>query len=378
MKPYKAELTEELKAFFGTQDVASHEAFPVNTFSELQEQMARLSCINKSSVLYYRGQKRDYKADGSQKSSFYPTIYRGRMTPDEKEMRWHQLEYASNKLVDYLSKANLKSPIKLLKRKYLLQWSILQHYEVVPTPLIDVTQSLRIACSFALMDNPVGEGEDCAYVYAFALPYVNHRISIDSEEYLAIIRLLSVAPPEARRPYHQEGFLVGEDFIQKDYVKKEELDLNNRLVAKFKIPKNEEFWDIERKQEKRVLYPEDDVVEAVCTRIHEEVQRVFTHPGGHNISTYITTPIFMSFLSHWITIENVLRMVSGKQIDTKIPISNIINEVPLSKSLKKRLRSTNRVRNIVIHDPTMFKPYMAGIMRDVENLEYELKTELKW
>ena len=378
MKNYKAELTEELKGFFGTEDIVSHEGFPVKTFSELQEQMARLSCLNKSSVLYYRGQKADYKADGSQKSSFYPTIYRGRLTPDEKEIRWHQLEYASKKLVDYLMKANLKSSLNLIQRKSLLQWSILQHYEVVPTPLIDVTQSLRVACSFALMDNPVGEGEDCAYVYAFALPYVNHRISIDSEEYLTTIRLLSVAPPEARRPYHQEGFLIGEDFIQKDYVKKEELDLNNRLVAKFKIPKADSFWNIESKLDKDMLYPKNDVVEVVCDSIREEVHRVFTHSGKHDISTYISTPEFMSFISHWITIENVLRTVRGKQKDSMIPISNIIKESPLSESLIKRLQSTNRVRNIVIHDPTMFKPYMADIMRDVANLEYDLKTECKW
>ena len=378
MKSYIGELTDELNDFFGTGSIASHEGFPVNTFSELQEQMARLSCLNKSSVLYYRGQKRDYKAEGSQKSSFYPTIYRGRLTSDEKERRWHQLDYASKKLVEYLPSANLKSSLKLIERKNLLQWSILQHYEVVPTPLIDVTQSLRVACSFALMDNPVGEGEDRAYVYAFALPYVNHRISIDSEEYLTTIRLLSVAPPEARRPYHQEGFLVGEDFIQKDYVAKEELDLNNRLVAKFTIPKNDSFWNIESKMEKSVLYPENDVVENVCNRIREEVNRVFTHSGEHNVSDYISTPEFMSFISHWITIENVLRAVSGKQNDTKTAISNIIKEVPLTESLRKRLLNTNRVRNIVVHDPTKFKPYMASIMKDVASLEYDLKTEVGW
>ncbi len=129
---------------------------------------------------------------------------------------------------------------------------------------------------------------------------------------------------------------------------------------------------------KSVLYPENDVVENVCNRIREEVNRVFTHSGEHNISDYISTPEFMSFISHWITIENVLRAVSGKQNDTKTPISNIIKEVPLTESLRKRLLNTNRVRNIVVHDPTKFKPYMASIMKDVATLEYELKTEVGW
>lgn len=36
-----------------------------------------------------------------------------------------------------------------LKRQRILHWSILQHYEVSATPLLDVTHSLPIAASFA-------------------------------------------------------------------------------------------------------------------------------------------------------------------------------------------------------------------------------------
>ena len=36
-----------------------------------------------------------------------------------------------------------------LRRQRILRWSILQHYEICDTPLLDVTQSIRIAASFA-------------------------------------------------------------------------------------------------------------------------------------------------------------------------------------------------------------------------------------
>ena len=56
------------------------------------------------------------------------------------------------------------------------------------------------------------------------------------------VRLLSVAPPQALRPYYQEGFLIGEDEFSETYTNKDELDLNNRLVAKFKFKNNSAFW----------------------------------------------------------------------------------------------------------------------------------------
>lgn len=380
MRRIYGKLTEELKAFIGNEDVSSHEGLFVNTYSELQVQMAKLSCINKNYTLYYRGQHRDYKAidSKSQRSSFYPTIFRGKLSADEKEIRWNQLEYASKKLVEYLkTKGIVSSSLKMIERKQLLQWSILQHYEVVPTPLIDVTQSLRVACSFALLDNPEGH----AYVYAFALPYVNHRISIDSEAYLTNIRLLSIAPPEALRPYHQEGFLVGEDFIQREYSNKEELDLNNRLIAKFIIPNDSSFWDIESILNKSILYPENDLVDMACREIRDEIKRVFAHADGYNISAFISTPEFMSFISHWVEIEKVLKTLYSRKKrgeDGRTPISTIIKELDLSDTLKRQLLRTNYVRNIVIHDPSSFKPNMAATMKNIPNLEFELKHELKW
>lgn len=139
MRQITGQLIEELQSEIGNQDIASSEGIKVERYSELHYHIAKLACLNKKFTLFYRGQKEDYKASDSisQKSSFYPTIYRGRITQNEKELRWSKLQYASDKLITYLRNAGIaSSSLKILERKSLLQWSILQHYEVVATPLI--------------------------------------------------------------------------------------------------------------------------------------------------------------------------------------------------------------------------------------------------
>ncbi|MDD7134144.1 MAG: FRG domain-containing protein [Bacteroidales bacterium] len=257
------------------EQISPHASFPicqwvdVHTFEELQLKVAELSCLCKQYVLYFRGQSHDYPYKSGD-TCLYPTIYRGKYTKD----RWKELELASKLLMQKLSaKYPKKYFVSILNRKPMLQWSILQHYEVVPTPLIDVTQSLRVACSFALQENP--PKEEYAYIYAVALPYVSHRIHTDSEEYMTVIRLLSIAPPFAKRPYFQDGFLVGEDVIQEKYFSKNELDLSRRLIAKFRIPtKNPGFWKGETKMDKETLLPKDDKMDDICKEVEKELEEI--------------------------------------------------------------------------------------------------------
>lgn len=213
MKGINPRLTDALKKHLNKKAVWSQPAYPMSTYSQLQKEIARLACQNKDYVLYFRGQTSEYQTS---RSLILPSIYRTDKTSSIEE-RWDRLENASKLLIENLEKSRMnKAEWELLKRKPLLQWSILQHYEVVPTPLIDVTQSLRVACSFARLKNTQNEDntQNEGYVYVIALPYVSHRIYMDSEEYLTIIRLLNIAPPEALRPYYQDAFLVGEDVIQ--------------------------------------------------------------------------------------------------------------------------------------------------------------------
>ena len=213
MRKITPELTDDLLRYTSPELVAKNDAVLVSNYKELRKHIAQLSYANKDCILFYRGQKDDYRNIKSGKSTFYPTMYRGdRLEKEELKFRWEKLNKASE---IFISKLKSKYPNKtyIVKRKRIVQWSILQHYEVTETPLIDVTQSLKVACSFAVLDN----NNEYAYVYVFALPYYTNRISVNSEHYLTNVRLLSVAPPQALRPYYQEGFLIGEDEFNEIY-----------------------------------------------------------------------------------------------------------------------------------------------------------------
>lgn len=270
MKTITPILNDTPKLKMQGKNVASSAGILMTSFSALQREVAELSCLNKRYVLYFRGQGHDYLAGKG--SALYPAIYRGSLSKSTYKSRWTDLEKACELLVAKLPSSGIGTQnIGLLKRKPLLQWSILQHYEVVATPLIDVTQSLRVACTFAQMDCKEDDAE--AYVYVIALPYVSHRIHIDSEEYMTVIRLLSIAPPNALRPYCQDGFLVGEDVIQEKYYDKRELNLSRRLVAKFRIPaKDDKFWDTESSMDGESLLPKKDEMLYICNEVKKELE----------------------------------------------------------------------------------------------------------
>jgi hypothetical protein len=62
------------------------------------------------------------------------------------------------------------------RRRRYIQWSILRHYEVCPTPLLDLTHGLRVACSFAFLS----PGHEDPLVFVFALPYMTNRVTINN------------------------------------------------------------------------------------------------------------------------------------------------------------------------------------------------------
>ena len=125
----------------------------------------------------------------------------------------------------------------------------------VPTPLIDVTHSLLVACSFALLE----PNARLPIVYVLGLPYITNRVSINSEYDLAIIRFLSACPPKGLRPYFQDGYLAGTDDITDQYDSKDELDFNRLLIAKFQIKKHPHFWGSDfHPLPHYALYPDND------------------------------------------------------------------------------------------------------------------------
>ena len=165
MRKIQGHLTNELAKKRDPKDVAGSEPFFVPTFLELVRHSARLSYANSDYILFFRGQRRDF-LNKAGKSTFYPSIYRDDLLRrEELQHRFRLLENASRTLADAFADYNIEGA-QLIRRKQYIRWAILQHYEVCSTPMLDFTQSLRVACSFALLNNMT----DVAYVYVFGDP----------------------------------------------------------------------------------------------------------------------------------------------------------------------------------------------------------------
>ena len=252
---------------FTNKEIRESTPAKIKNFRELVQAVAKIANHNPDYSLFYRGQEIDYKLN-SGASSFYPTIFRSpgqSLSIKELEGRYEYLDNYTRELLSKLDDLNIHN-IKKLKKFPELPWSILQHYEVCGTPLLDFTHSLRVAASFAFDSSAINYTNDSAYIFVFAFPYPNGTISYSTEEELLNVRLLSASPAEALRPHFQEGYLLS-SFPPRENRKQHFLDFGRRLIAKFEIPKRnfwgEDFHAIPRK----ALYPPDDEIETICTAI---------------------------------------------------------------------------------------------------------------
>lgn len=288
----------------------SHDGYPVTNFAELRKLIAELSCLNPDSILFFRGQHTDHRrpyGKMGEASTFLPSIFRGKLRKGDLIEKWNKLELATNLLIDKLKTIPeaRKKEFNFLKAKRLAQWSVLQHYEVVDTPLLDVTQSLRVACSFA----ELGRTSDTAYIYVFALPYPTGRISINSEQYITNIRLLSVVPSCVRRPHNQEGFLIGEDDMVKTDSVSDRFDFRRRSIAKFKLDLREGsgFWEdcglTERPLTEQELYPDKSDDSDTLGQICKDIKESLAHFSSTILEKEDKTSIF---LDQWRKIEKYL------------------------------------------------------------------------
>jgi len=206
----------------------------VGSYLELATKIAELQFLNRDHVLMFRGQGTDHR-NVKGNTSLKPTLFRGgRGNPDRATLvtRFEALQRAGQLLVGDYTDAKLLG-LERLKCHHLLRWSILQHYEVCATPLLDVTHSIRIAASFASL-----AATDTAFLYVLGVPNVSGAITASAEAGIQIVRLSSVCPPSAVRPHIQEGYLLGEYPDMTGYEQKEnyfpyEMDFGRRLVAKF-------------------------------------------------------------------------------------------------------------------------------------------------
>ena len=209
MKKIESDIWSNQTAFQGEKirhdNVNMNHARDVGSYRELVRLIAELSFNNSEHVLLYRGQELNY-VNTSGHSSFYPSIYRnGGKTLKNSELlsRYSILDSKSKSLIDIFH-ANKIAGWNKLKKHPELAWGILQHYAICDTPFLDLSHSLRVAASFSLLGT-----SEFGYLYVFGFPHPNGSISYSVDLDLINIRLLSICPPEAQRPYFQEGYLVG-------------------------------------------------------------------------------------------------------------------------------------------------------------------------
>lgn len=232
----------------------------VKSFLELATKVAELQFRNREHVLMFRGQGCDHR-NAKQNTTLKPSLFRpqsgSRVLPGSSTLtkRFDTLKNAERMLVHRYENAGMLG-VERLKRHRILRWAILQHYEVCPTPLLDVTHSLRIAASFASHD---ATGD--VFLFVLAVPNLSGAITASAEAGLQIVRLASVCPPAAVRPHIQEGYLLGEYPEMADYGQKElyghfEIDFGRRLLAKFCFDPSK-FWksDAFPQVVKQALYP---------------------------------------------------------------------------------------------------------------------------
>jgi len=224
--------------------IRSSEPMQVGSYNELVKAVAMIAYRNrKYGMLYYRGQRKEHK-NSKGLSTFLPSIFR---PYSQNKIKMHEriglLQVYSSDLLKRLSDSELKPVGSYNIKNYKeLQWSLLQHYEKCDTPLIDLTQSMHVACSFALDNN----SNKTAVISVFVMPFVHDFLSYYPSQNLMMIRLLSICPPKAERPFFQEGFHAGHfplDYETLYKKHKDQFDMSRRLVAKFAIPNDQSFWN---------------------------------------------------------------------------------------------------------------------------------------
>jgi len=248
--------------------------YKVDSFLNLAKCVAELQFRNRDLLLMFRGQPLDKKNQATN-TSLKPTIFRcetSRINQDEFKHRYCTLNKAEAELIEAYKTSGMRD-IKTLLRQQIVRWSILQHYQVCDTPMLDLTHSLRIAASFASLKKT-----DESYVMVVGVPNLSGAITACADAGVQIIRLSGVCPPSAIRPHIQEGYLLTEypemsSFDQTLQYKPFEMDFGRRLVAKFKFePK--EFWKKSKgfpQIKENALYPKADPMLKITQAIQQKL-----------------------------------------------------------------------------------------------------------
>jgi len=352
--------------------IGAADAYPAKSFRDLIEHIARLAILNKDTIFYYRGQAVDYRNQVG-RSTLYPTIYRGaNVSQVDISSRFTLLRSAANALFSLIQNSKLEGKEDIRKR--LVQWSLLQHYEICGTPLLDLTSSIRVACSFALLRPDVVEPT----VYVCGMPYTSGRISVNSEHDTINVRLLGICPPAALRPLLQEGHVAGTYEVEDDYDKKnkDSLDFANRLVAKFRIPSSLDFRRDVASFDSDALYPADDPLLEISGRVSQQISDGYwdeADPLGVRKRLDPAAELGY-FLETWIKLEQILLDTAsffGKDVRSVGTAARVLRDKGLPEDVFRQLLRAAKIRNTAVHKPQVANEGMLLQARDeIERLTH--------
>jgi len=187
---------------------------------------------------------------------------------------------------------------------------------------------------------------------------------------LVNVRLLSICPPQALRPHFQEGYLAGTDEITDNYDRKTELDFNNRLIVKFEIPNESQFWGRGFHQiPDTSLYPKSDPIKDLCEEIREETSRE------------LKSGDLGDFLKLWAEVEQLVtenaRTEKRRFQSFRKALSVLVDQHNIGKDLYYQLDHLRSFRNQVVHQPKQVTPSMVvDFLATAEDALSELKQKL--
>jgi FRG domain-containing protein len=194
-------------------DIRRSSGVQVNLFRQLLVNLAELGVANPDHAILLRGQRNDHR-DANGLSLVNPTIFRpqsrnlseleSQLTDAQQMLR---AEVGSREQIPDAEKSALTSP--------LIAQAILQHYEVVPTPWLDLTDSAHMAAHFGLG----------GLIYAFAIPRDRMLFSRRAASGLVCRSLSSLCPSCAWRPHFQRAFVLANI--------RPSIDENNPPIAAF-------------------------------------------------------------------------------------------------------------------------------------------------
>ena len=241
--------------------------------------------MNKRLTLFFRGQTSDERDPLPvllrDKWKCFDTQEWFRLTTANRQLYWEELANIGKQVYEICKGSDLGLPRwRALRDTREVQWAVIQHYGLWPTPLIDITSSLRIAASFA-MDLQVGipGNHRHGFVFVVGMPSSTGSITFDIDQQLCLARLYSACPRIAKRPHYQDGFLVGRFpiYSMADHRVQEKSNLLRRLVAKFSLVDEGNFWDEDFPIIRdTALYPENDPL-----RVHFVEE--FGRSGQHSL-----------------------------------------------------------------------------------------------